>query len=332
MAGVGVTRVVSVAIPTRNGAHELSGTLAAVRRQVLPEGLELELVVLDSESTDGTRELAAAHGAAVHVIPAAAFRHGGARNRLMTLTRGEHVAFLTQDAEPATDRWLAELLAGFEAADGVGLVFGPYLPRPDAPPMVRREFEEWFARMAPVVRGAAAGANPGPDGFFSDANGAVARRAWEQVSFRDVPYAEDRVLAADMLAAGWAKAYRPGAAVLHSHAYSPPELFRRSFDEARALLEVYGHRSPAHPRTLAAATAARVRADVGWIAGRRRPGRPRLAAWAVRSAGHHALRMLGSALGGRADRLAPAVCRACSLERRAGFEPLALSRPGGGAP
>jgi hypothetical protein len=36
-----------------------------------------------------------------------------------------------------------------------------------------------------------------------------------------------------------------------------------------------------------------------------------------RSAGYHSLRALGAALGSRADRLPPAVRRACSLERRA---------------
>ena len=34
---------------------------------------------------------------------------------MMELARGDHVAFLTQDATPAHDRWLAALLEGFDA-------------------------------------------------------------------------------------------------------------------------------------------------------------------------------------------------------------------------
>ncbi|HEX8104371.1 MAG TPA: glycosyltransferase family A protein [Solirubrobacteraceae bacterium] len=314
--------VVSVAIPVRNGGAVFEAVLRAVRRQVVPAGREVEIVVVDSSSSDGSAAAARAHGARVVEIAAAEFSHGGTRNRLMELARGAHVAFLTHDAEPAHERWLAELLAGFDAAPDVALVAGPYLPRPDATPMVRRELEEWFARLAPLERAAPGERpDPGPRFFFSDANGAVARWAWEQVPYRPVPYAEDRVLAAEMLARGWARAYCPGAAALHSHAYGTLELGRRAFDEARALREVYGHLAPADPRTLALDAARRAAGDRRWLRARGARG-PRLAAWTVRAAGHHAVRGAGAALGARADRLPPALRRACSLERRAGFEPL----------
>ena len=41
-----------------------------------------------------------------------------------------------------------------------------------------------------------------------------------------------------MLAAGYAKVYRPDAAVIHSHDYRPLDQLRRSFDEWRGLREV----------------------------------------------------------------------------------------------
>ena len=71
--------------------------------------------------------------------------------------------------------------------------------------------------------------------------------------FREVAYAEDRVLAIDMLRAGYAKAFVPQAAVLHSHDYSALELLRRSFDEWRGLREVDGWREPASPLRVARA-------------------------------------------------------------------------------
>ena len=90
----------------------------------------------------------------------------------------------------------------------------------------------------------------GRRGFFTDANACIAREAWEQIPFREVPYAEDRVLALDMLRAGYAKAFVPRAAVVHSHAYTTSQQLRRSFDEWRGLREVYGWREPASPRHL----------------------------------------------------------------------------------
>ena len=132
----------------------------------------------------------------------------------MAALAGQHVAFLTQDAVPADEPWLQRLLGGFAVADDVGLVFGPYRARADASPMVARELHDWFASFSPDGRpaGRPAGARPsasararellGARGFFTDANGCVSRAAWEQAPFRDVPFAEDHVLAHDMLRAG----------------------------------------------------------------------------------------------------------------------------------
>ncbi len=295
----------TVALPVRNGGARLAEVLDAVRGQTVTS----ELLVVDSGSTDGSVAVARARGARVVEIPAHEFSHGATRNRLMELAGGTHVAFLTQDAVPASPDWLARLLDGFALGEDVALVCGPYLPREDASPMVRRELHDWFAAMpAGVHRGVV---DLGRASFFSSANGAVLRSAWERVPFRPVPYAEDQRLARDMLAAGYAKAYVPEAAVIHSHDYPPRDLFRRFFDEFRALREVYGHREPLAPRPVAGRIRRSVAAD-------RAVGAP---TWD--SVRYHSLRALGAALGTRADRLPAAVRRACSLERRGTFEPTA---------
>ena len=277
----------------------------------------------DSGSTDGSAQLARRHGAEVIDVPAGEFSHGGTRNLLIRHASGSHVALLTQDAVPADDRWLARLLEGFELAADVGLVFGRYRARPDASVMVRRELDSWFDSLTPEVRGL-------PDLeevddtrslFFTDANGCVARAAWEQVPFREVPYAEDQLLARDMLAAGYAKVYCPDAAVIHSHDYSPLDQLRRSFDEWRGLREVGAIEAPARVRDMALGVQRAVRDDVALAhqeEDRSAPLRIGLA-----SLRHHAMRAIGAALGSRAEFLPPRLAQACSLERRPGFEAVA---------
>jgi glycosyltransferase involved in cell wall biosynthesis len=316
---------VSVAIPVRDGGPGFADVLEAILAQRLDQ--PVELVVADSGSSDGTRELALARGARVIDVPPHEFSHGGTRNLLMERTAGDHVAFLTADAVPADERWLAELLAGFEDAPDVGLVYGPYVPRDDASPMVRRELAEFFAAMSPdgrprVDRGLRPGERrPGQVTYYTDANGCVARRAWERVPYRPVTYAEDQLLALDMLAAGFAKVFRPRAAVVHSHDYPPAERFGRFFDEFRALREVYGHVEEVGLRHSLGTVRRSVRSDRELM---RREGAagPDLLRGTLDSALFHVLRGAGAALGSRADRIPAPVRRVLSREGRASFDPV----------
>src|SRR5215216_5772194 len=134
---------VTVAIPVYNGERYLDQVLTAVRAQRIDR--TVELLIVDSGSTDGSLEIAERHGARIHRIPKAEFSHGGTRNLMMEMASGEHVAFITQDATPARENWLASLLEGFEQADDVALVFGPHEPRPDASHMIKCEMERHFA-------------------------------------------------------------------------------------------------------------------------------------------------------------------------------------------
>ena len=305
--------VVTVAIPVLNGGGQLLGTLAAVRNQSLEA--EVELLVADSGSTDGSREAAVGHGARVIDVPSGEFGHGRTRNLLLREARGAHVALLTQDSEPTGGDWLARLLEGFGLAPDVALVYGPYLPRPGASAAVRREIERWFSSLTPGVERLAVGERElaavelmGRRGFFSDANACILRSAWERVPFRDIAYAEDRALALDMLRAGYAKVYEPRAAVLHSHEYRADERFRRAFDEWRGLREVYGWREPAGPGRLLS----QLRGELGSL--RREGAGVRTLALA---AANELARFAGAVLGSRAVSLPAPLQRRLSLEGRA---------------
>jgi rhamnosyltransferase len=290
------------------------------------QDVEAELVVLDSESTDGTREVAERHGARVETIAKEAFSHGRARNRLMELSSGDHVAFLTQDAIPAASDWLRRLIDGFSLAPDVALVTGPYQPRPDASVMVRRELHEYWATMsderprryldADVVRTPEGRPSPCPATFATSANACLSREAWERVRFREIPYAEDQQLALDLLAAGYSKVFQPAAPVIHSHEYRPVAKFRRTFDEFRALHDVYGHVEEFGLGPTLGRARVEARRDRAWL---RSEGTPRreLEAATLSSFASHLARALGAGLGTRAGALPRGVRRLCSLERRA---------------
>jgi rhamnosyltransferase len=170
----------------------------------------------------------------------------------------------------------------------------------------------------------------GRRGFFTDANACIDRAAWERVPFPEVAYAEDRALALQMLRAGYAKAFVPDAAVLHSHSYTALEQLRRCFDEWRGLREVYGWREPASPSHLLNG----LRGELGrtrreLLAEDAPPRRRRTTLAEV--ARHHLICRSGALLGSRADRLPATARRALSLEGRADFLPITnlATRPAG---
>jgi rhamnosyltransferase len=317
--------LVTVAIPTFDAGPQFVRTLAAVRSQRLDR--ELQLLICDSGSSDQTVALARSFNAHVIEIAREEFSHGGTRNLLMERADGEWVAFLTQDAVPASEDWLAGLLSAFQLRPDVGLAFGPYRPQPGASVSVSRELATWFDSfsddgpridvLAPNERDAPPDYFLGQLGFFTDVNGCVARAAWERVHFRPTAYAEDHLLAQDMLRAGFAKVYMPRAAVIHSHSYSTWQWMRRSFDESRAMREVYNWEAPAKPQIAFRNLRGNVAADWRWArAGQARPnilsGAPVIAA----SLFHHGARTAGTMLGTHVDRLPAGFVRRLSLEGR----------------
>jgi glycosyltransferase involved in cell wall biosynthesis len=322
---------VTVAIPVYNGARYLDEVLAAVRSQ--RTDAEVELLIFDSGSTDGSQQIAQRHGARLEHIEKAEFSHGGTRNRMVEAAEGEIVVFLTQDATPAHDGWLSAVQEGFAQADDVALVFGPHDPRPDASHMIKCEMERHFAtwgdggreidvqrleRTAAAV--AAYRAFPGRLTFFSDVNGAVAKWAWRQVPYRTVPYAEDQLLGREMIEAGFAKVFHPGMRVLHSHDYPPLRFFRRYFDEFRSLREVLEHKEVAHPVRTPLTVRGLVGHDERWLRRQGVRGRALVRPLAV-SARHHALRQAGAIIGSRADRVPRPLRGALSLDGRDTFTP-----------
>ena len=201
---------------------------AAVGRQRVPG--EVELLVCDSGSTDGSAELARRAGATVIEIAPDEFSHGRTRNLLMQRASARHVAFLTQDAVPADELWLSRLLAGFAAARRRRPVFGPYRPRPDASPMVARELTEWFAgvRARRPASDRPARRRPSATLPARDSSGARLLHRRQRLCrprglgarpFRDIAYAEDHALAHDMLRAGFAKVF-PGRSLIVTGRYT----------------------------------------------------------------------------------------------------------------
>ncbi|HWI23285.1 MAG TPA: glycosyltransferase, partial [Baekduia sp.] len=302
-------RSVSVVVPVKDGERYLKELLDAIFAQSA-DAPGLEVLVIDSGSHDGSVAIARAAGAAVLEIEPEQFGHGRTRNLGAERTSGELIAFLTQDATPVPG-WLSAIQAGFNLAHDVGAVYGPHRARPDTSPMIARELEAFFSGHS--ATGGPALQREGDDAFLSNVNAVYRRDCWAAIRFPDVPYAEDQGFARSMLAAGWAKAFVPDAAVLHAHDYSPRQFAQRYFDEYRGLRQTIGHVERLGVRSALRDVRSMVAADRAWMIGQGYDAK-RLRQWTARSLLHNGSRKVFSALGSHAHRMPLSVQRTISLE------------------
>ena len=118
--------LVSVCLPVKNGGARLEALLDAVLAQQVD--CRLELVAVDSGSTDGSLDALVARGVRVVRIPPEGFNHGRTRNVLVSLADGDPLVFLSQRAIPDGPGWLAALLAALDDDPSLAGVSSRMLP------------------------------------------------------------------------------------------------------------------------------------------------------------------------------------------------------------
>jgi rhamnosyltransferase len=190
------------------------------------------IMIIDSESTDGSVDRFNNLGAEIVRIPRTEFDHGGTRNLGVRLLGTETVVFLTQDAIPADDRSLEAIITGLVADESVALAYGRQLPHEGAGPLARSHRNFNYPPMS-STRSAADVARLGVRAAFASNSFAAYRtEALDAIGGFPTPVigSEDRWAAARLLQAGRRIAYVGHACVLHSHDYSLVQQFRRYFD------------------------------------------------------------------------------------------------------
>ncbi len=296
---------VSVAYVTKDGAAWLEESLQAVRAQ--KGSFELvEILAIDSGSTDHTLEVLARYGARVVQIAAEEFGHGRTRNLAACEANGDIVVFLTQDAAPANEQWLARLVAALESDPLCAAAWSLHVPRPQCHPMEWRMLSEHppFLPGSPAKQtgrgNPAYAADPGSECSLSNNSAAYRRGLLLRRPFPDVSFAEDRGWAREVLDAGWRTELVRESIVRHSHSYSPWGNLRRNFDHWRSLAEDLGRVDDFSLTQGWRASLREARRDVDFWAGHTGQSRAEVALrWAVPAAAYHLGAFTGRWLGSR---------------------------------
>lgn len=238
---------ITVFIPTWFGVDYLEPLLNSVLNQKIDK--KFEILIYDTSSTDGTKEIIEQFAEKYDSIrwktlTKEQYGHGRTRQQAAEDARGEFVVYLSQDAIPAHDRWLYEMVRPFEINKDIVAVMGKQDPRSNAFPLLKYEIQSVFSSFGPdngvtlfykdyfVV-------NQGQYdfiSFYSDVNSAARRSILTgHIPYKDVNYAEDQLFGRDIIDAGLIKAFSPRGNVIHSNDMTLKQYAPRMFDETIGL-------------------------------------------------------------------------------------------------
>ena len=217
----------SIIIRAYNEEKYIGRLLEGVQRQTLKD---VEIILVDSGSTDSTVSIAESYGARVVRIPSAEFTFGRSLNYGIKEAKREFIVIASAHVYPVYPDWLETLLHPFQD-ERVALTYG----KQRGPEFVKfseqQIFHQWY-----------------PDGdklnqetaFCNNANAAIRKSLWDKNN-----YDETLTGLEDLAWAKWAKerghsiAYVAEAEIIHVHNETPRGVYNRYRREAMALRKIY---------------------------------------------------------------------------------------------
>ena len=223
---------ISVVIPVKNEAGKIRECIEGILSQSIPV---MEIIVVDSGSTDGTIEILQDYDIVKLVqIPSDQFNHGETRNLGVSHTSGEFVILTVGDAKPYDIDWIKNLLAGFDdnrvaGVCGMQVVAhhknnNPvewFRPIDNTTAIIKHAYSKGqFESLTPLEKKIACS--------WDDVTAMYRRSALMEIPFRRTSYCEDAIWAQDALLAGYTLAYNPAARVYHYHFENKDFTFKRT--------------------------------------------------------------------------------------------------------
>ena len=236
---------VTVVIPTYNAGEKFKECAAMIVKQTANVK---QVLIIDSQSEDGTVQICKGFGFAVDVIIRAGFGHGKTRQYALEKADTNIVVFMTQDALLVDEYSIEKLVSCLENDRDVAAVYGRQLPYPNSgligsfarlnnyPEMsFSNSFED---RSVKGIKTA----------FLSDSFAAYKKDNLQDIGGfpKHINFGEDMYVSAKLLMNGYKTAYCSEAKVYHSHDYSLKEEFDRCVEfgkfhkQEQWLLETFG--------------------------------------------------------------------------------------------
>ena len=219
---------VSIVIRTLNEEKFLPECLSQIQKQNY-DG-HVEVVIVDSGSTDGTEKIATTFEAKIIRISKSEFTFGRSLNLGCAASSGELLVLLSAHCIPCDENWLLNLTTPL--LQGVSeYAYGRQIPRHGVSKFSEgMVFKKYYPEHSKTPQ----------TGFFcNNANSAITRKTWERFRFDEcLTGLEDMALAKRLVASGGTVSYVASSAVEHIHEEGWNRIKIRYEREAAALVDI----------------------------------------------------------------------------------------------
>ncbi|HEY5982473.1 MAG TPA: glycosyltransferase family A protein [Anaerolineales bacterium] len=217
----------SIVIRAYNEAQHLGRLLEGIAQQTVAD---VELILVDSGSTDATVQIAEQGKAHVVRIPAQEFSFGRSLNMGLAAATRELVVIASAHVRPMYPDWLEYLLRPFEE-NNVALVYGKQRGTESSRFSEHQIFRQWFPEVDIPEQ-----TTP----FCNNANAAIRRSLWEQHAYDEaLTGLEDVAWANWALHQGHRVVYAAHAEITHVHEETPARVYERYRREGMAFKQIF---------------------------------------------------------------------------------------------
>jgi rhamnosyltransferase len=217
----------SIVIRAYNEASHLPLLLEGISHQTVKE---LEVILVDSGSTDDTISIAESFGARVVKISSNEFTFGRSLNSGIQAAKHEFIVIASAHVYPVYPDWLECLLYPFED-EKVALVYGKQRGTNTSKFSEQQIFQQWFPE---------ADNSHQPSPFCNNANAAIRRNLWEEHPYDEtLTGLEDVAWAKWAQSQGWDIAYASKAEIIHAHNETPVGVLNRYKREGMAFKQIF---------------------------------------------------------------------------------------------
>jgi rhamnosyltransferase len=218
---------ISIVIRAYNEAEHLPKLFYGLKQQTIQPN---EIILVDSESSDNTVEIAKKNNCKIITIEKKDFTFGKSLNLGCKNTIGDIIVICSAHCFPRNRDWLEQLVAPFKTRKNIGMTYGKQRGLEQSNFSEKQLFYQLFPSIYPNKL----------EYFSNNANSAILKNVYKQVEFDEtLTGCEDIDFSRKIAKLGYETIYCPKATILHLHNESFEQIANRFYREMIALQKIF---------------------------------------------------------------------------------------------